>query len=361
MKVNIVKLTLPDEVLQEVKDVLKSGMWAGGKPVASLEKEFSDYCGVKYCKAVNNGTAALMSIFGTLGLKPGDEVIIPSFSFIATANCLIPFGLKPVFADIDPQTYTLDPESVREKISPKTKAIMPVHLYGLCADMDAFSKIAAEHNLFLVDDACQAHGAEYKGKKAGSLGIASGFSLYPTKNMFCGGEGGLVTTNDETLYGKISRFINHGQSQKYIHTEIGYNFRMNAVSGVVARYSLKMLDLNNQKRVKNAELYNDLLSKINQVETPICPKGFSHVYHQYTIRCKKRDKLAEFLHQSDIGFGIHYKIPIHKQQFYKNLGYDIILPETEKASSEVISLPIHPMLTEEEIHYVASKIKDFYL
>jgi dTDP-4-amino-4,6-dideoxygalactose transaminase len=359
MEVPIVQLSLPDEVLEEATDILKSGMWIGGKPVHDLEKEFGDYCGAKYCKAVNNGTSALLAIYHSLGLKPGDEVIIPSFSFIATANCLKAFGLNPVFADIDPVTYNIDLESIRQKITSKTKAIMPVHLYGLCADMKGINELAEEKELIVIEDACQAHGAEINGKKAGNIGTIAAFSLYPTKNMFCGGEGGLITTNDEELYEKIQLFTSHGQSKKYVHTDIGFNFRMSALNGVIALYSLHILDANNTKRAKNAELYRELLDNIEGITIPTHPKNFKHVYHQYTIRSSKRDELSEILKQNKIGFGVHYRISIHQQEVYAKLGVKDLL-ETEKASKEVISLPVHPLLSKDQIKFVAETIRKFH-
>lgn len=360
MKVSIVKLTLPDKVLDQIRETLKSGMWAETRDVRELEKEFADYCGVTKCRAVNNGTAALISILGALNLEPEAEVICPSFTFIATANCLKLFNLKPVFADIDPLTFNINPESIREKVSDKTAAILAVDLFGLCADYDAIDEIAEDNDIVVLEDACQAHGAEYKGHKAGSFGKAAAFSLYPTKNMFCGAEGGLVTTNDEDLYTHVNRFVNHGQSAKYVHTELGYNFRMPAVAGIGARYSLSVLDENNKKRIQNAELYNDLLGDIDSIQLPTCPKDYTHVYHQYTIRSANRDAMVEELIKNQIGFGIHYKIPIHKQKYYMESGYDATsLPVTEKAAAEVISLPIHPELTEEQIHFVADVIKNF--
>jgi len=360
MKVPIVQLTLPDDVLQEVSATLKSGMWAEGKPVRELESEFAKYCGAKYCRAVNSGTAALMSIAACLPLIPGDEVIVPSFTFIATANCLIPLGLKPKFADIDPLTFNISPESIEKKISARTRSILPVDFYGLCADYKKIEAIAKKHNLFIIEDACQAHGAEINGKKSGSFGTASAFSLYPTKNMFCGGEGGLITTNDEQLYQNMNRFVNHGQREKYIHNSIGYNFRMMNVAGIVAKYSLKMLDANNAKRIEYAKLYNDLLKGVKGVTIPETPNGMKHVFHQYTIRTNLRDKLVQAFEKEQIGYGIHYKIPIHLQEYYKSLGYKDSLPITEKASDEVISLPVHPMLSEEQVRFVVSVIKQIH-
>lgn len=360
MKVPIVQLSLPDDVLEEVKITLKNGMWAEGKYVRELEKEFADYCKVKFCRAVNNGTNALISILACLDLSPGDEIIVPSFTFIATSNSMVLFGIKPVFADIDPKTFNISPDSIRKKITKKTKAILPVDLFGLCANYDEISKIAKQNNLLIIEDACQAHGAEFKGKKAGSFGIASAFSLYPTKNMNCGGEGGLITTNDEEIFKKIDRFVNHGQSEKYVHPEIGFNMRMQNINGIIARYSLKNLDKNNARRIEIAKIYNDLLGNIEGIVLPTCNNDYKHVYHQYTIRTNKRDKIAEELAKNEIGYGIHYKIPIHKQLLYKELGYNDKLPETEKVASEVISLPIHPELSEEQIHFVVDVIKKLF-
>jgi dTDP-4-amino-4,6-dideoxygalactose transaminase len=360
MKVPIVQLELPEDVLNDAKEVLKSGMWAAGKPVHQLEEEFANYCGAKYCKAVNNGTAALLAIFNSLQLKPGDEVIIPSFSFIATANCLLPFGLKPVFADIERNSYNISIDSIKDKITEKTKAIMPVHLYGLCADMTEIAEIATVRGIHVIEDACQAHGAELNGIKAGNLGEIAAFSLYPTKNMFCGGEGGLITTNNEKFYESVRLFADHGQSKKYHHTQLGYNFRMGSVNGLIASYSLKILDDNIIKRNENARIYNELLSDTKGIALPIHPENKKHVYHQYTIRTTKRDKLIEVLRKEQIGFGIHYQIPIHMQDYYINKGYKISLPETEKACREVLSLPVHSLLHEEQIKFVAETIRKFH-
>ncbi|TFG19903.1 MAG: DegT/DnrJ/EryC1/StrS family aminotransferase [Promethearchaeota archaeon] len=359
MKVPIVQLDLPDSVLDEAREQLASGMWIEGTPVRTLEEEFAEYTSAKYCRAVNSGTSALLAIMYGLGFKPNDEVIIPSFSFIATSNCMIPFRVKPVFADIDPSTFNINPKSIREAITSKTKAIMPVHLFGLCANMDKIFEIAREHNILVIEDSCQAHGAEYKGKKAGNLGEIAAFSLYPTKNMFAAGEGGLITTSNQELYEKINRFVNHGQSEKYVHTEMGFNFRMPAVAGVVARYSLSQLTENNKKRIANANLYNDLLQNVDGLIIPTAPERYTHVYHQYTIRVPKRDELATELSKNQIGYGIHYKIPIHMQEAYKDMR-SVSLEITEKLAEEVISLPVQPLLSEEQIRFVASTIENFY-
>jgi dTDP-4-amino-4,6-dideoxygalactose transaminase len=356
MKIPVVSLQLPDEVIAQTADVLRSGQWVDGSQVKQLQTDFAKYCGVSHCRAVSNGTTALMTIIGAAGLAPGDEVIVPSFSFIATANCVKSVGAKPVFADISAETFTLDPKDVLQKITPKTKAIMPVHLYGLCADMDPILQICNEYNLLLLEDAAQAHGAKYKGKSAGSFGWAAGFSLYPTKNMFAGGEGGLITTNSADTFEKVSLYMNHGQAKRYYHTTIGYNFRMAEINAVVAQYALRMLDTWNAQRRMNAKILSDLLSKNSKITVPSVPKYAEHVFHQYTIRIPNRDKVAAALQAADIGFGIHYGVAIHQQPVYANECKNLVLPETEKAVKEVLSLPIHPAVTEEQLHEIANVI-----
>jgi len=357
MEIPVAKLSLPESVLDQAKDVLRSGMWVDGNHVHALEHDFAEYCGVKYCRAVNNGTAALMSLFGVLNLGPKDEVIVPSFSFIATANAIQFTGAKVVFADINPITYTLDPEDVKEKITKNTKAIMPVHLYGLCADMPYLQEICAENNLMLFEDAAQAHGAAINGKKSGTYGLGAGFSLYPTKNMFDGGEGGLITSNDAAFFDKIKLFMQHGQSQKYIHSALGYNFRMAEVNAVIARYSLSKLDESNSKRRENAKFLCDNLKTIPDLILPNTPVNYTHVYHQFTLRTPKRDALMEAFKKEKIGFGIHYGTPIHLQPYYKALGYTCSLPITEQVCKEVISIPIHPAVSQDQLQFLVEIIK----
>ncbi|MEX2684505.1 MAG: DegT/DnrJ/EryC1/StrS family aminotransferase [Candidatus Sigynarchaeota archaeon] len=360
MKVPIVQLALDDQTIKEAADVLKSGMWADGKNVKALEEDFARYIGVKHARAVNNGTAALICALFGAGIKPGDEVLVPSFTFIATANTILECGAKPVFVEVERATFNMDPADAKKKITKRTRAIMPVHLYGLPADMDSFKEIATKHDLKIIEDACQAHGAIYKGQKVGAIGDVAAFSFYPTKNMVCGGEGGIVTTNDDAIINRVKLYANHGQAQKYVHASIGFNFRMQEINGVVARASLRALDANNKKRRENAAMYNATLADIPHIETPTIPAGYEHVYHQYTLKVKNRDKLAEHLLKNDIGYGIHYAIPIHEQQSIKDAGFDIKLPVTETLAKEVISLPIHPLLSKEQLEFVAKTIKAFY-
>ncbi len=351
---------IPPHVLAQVQESLSSGMWADFKHVHELEEAFAKYIGVKYCRAVSNGTAALLAMVHAAGLKAGDEVIVPSFSFVASANCLLVAGAKPKFVDIDAATFNLDPTLVAKSITPKTKAILPVHLYGLCADMDPLREVAEKYHLMVLEDACQAHGATYKGKEAGNLSLAGGFSLYPTKNMICGGEGGLVTTNDEAFINTVRLYVNHGQAAKYTHTALGFNFRLIEVAGVIAKWSLSVLDDNNRKRVSIAKRYVEGLSKISQIKLPVTPTGRTHVFHQFTIRAQRRDDLVVQLQKNEIGYGIHYATPIHLQQFYKDQGNSPRLPVTEQAAKEVLSLPMHPFLTDEQVDFVISTIKAFY-
>jgi len=365
MKVPIVDLknVVPKKTIESVEEVIKSGYWVDGPQVKKLEADFANFCGVQYCRALCNGTAALMTLMASLDLASGDEVIVPSFTFIATANSVNFTDAKPVFADVSEDTFTIDPESIKNKITPHTKAIMPVHLFGLCANMKAIKEICEDHDIKLIEDAAQAHGAKINDKRSGSFGYGAGFSLYPTKNMFAGGEGGLITTNDEELFKKVNLIMNHGQSKKYYHTRLGYNFRLAEINGVLARYSLNKIEEWNEKRRENAEYLTKKLDNVDQIELPTIPNGYRHVYHQYTIKVKAslRQKVINALEHNDIGYGIHYAIPIHQQPYYKDLGYDKInLPITERLAEEVLSLPIHPLLEKIQLDFVAKTIKNCF-
>lgn len=362
MKVPIVQLKLEEKTLNDVSEVLASGMWAEGKNVHELEEEFAQYIGVQHAKAVNSGTAALLCALFGIDIKPGDEVLVPSFTFIATSNTIIQFGAKPVFVDVERDTFNMSAIDAKKKITKKTKAIMPVHLFGLSADMDALGELAANNDLKIIEDACQAHGAIYNGKKCGALGDVAAFSLYPTKNMVCGGEGGLVTTDNEEIYNRAKLYSNHGQAEKYVHTTMGFNYRMQEVNGVIAATSLKNLDSNNEIRQNNAAFYNGAFEAVEQLETPAVPENRMHVYHQYTLKVKNgaRDQLAEHLQANDIGYGIHYKIPIHHQAAMKSACAGLKLPLTEQLCKEVISIPVHPLLSQEQLEFTAETIKAFF-
>lgn len=359
MRVPIIQLGLDDETVQQVASVLKAGAWAEGRNVHALEEDFASYTGAKHARAVNNGTAAMICALHASGIRPGDEVIVPSFTFIATANAVLSLGARPVFADVDEATFNLDVEDVQRRITSATRAIMPVHLYGLPVDMDPLLELAAAKDVRVVEDACQAHGAAYKGKKCGALGNVAGFSLYPTKNMVCGGEGGLVTTSDDAIFAALKLYSNHGQAAKYMHATIGFNYRMQETNGVVARASLRQLDVNNEKRRANAAFYNEAFAGLDDVVTPVEPAGYTHVYHQYTLKVPRRDALAEHLQRHEIGFGIHYGVPVHVQASMKGV-QATALPVTERLAKEVISLPVHPLLSREQLEFVAGRVKEFY-
>ncbi len=348
----IAKPWIGEEEKREVEKVLDSGMLASGEWVKRFEKEFSQYIGVKYAMTTTNGTQALILALEAVGVH-GKEVLVPSFTFIASATSIIRAGGRPVFVDVDEKTYNIDPEDVRRKITNDTVAIMPVHLYGQPANMDEIIEIAEEHNLYVIEDSAQAHGAEWKGKKVGSIGHIAGFSFYPTKNMTTG-EGGMVTTNDDELAEKVMMIRNHGQTSRYMHEYLGWNFRMTNIAAAIGLVQLKKLDYANTKRRENAKFYDDLLNEY--VETPFVDSRAAHVYHQYTIKIPKREKLLEEFHKEGIGYGIYYPRGNHQQPIMKKLGYTAKLPITEKLCNEVVSIPVHPLVEKKDIEKIAEVI-----
>ena len=356
----IAKPLIGDEELNAVSRVLRSGMLAQGSEVESLENEFAEYVGVDHAVAVANGTVALDLILKAYKITRGDEVITTPFSFIATSNSILYQGARPIFADIDPNTYTIDPEKVLELVTPRTKAIIAVHLYGHPAEIKPLRDIAEDHGLVLIEDAAQAHGAMYKGTRTGSLGDSAAFSFYATKNMTCG-EGGMVTTNDRRIAEKIKLLRNHGQQSKYFHVELGYNLRMTNIQAAIARVQLKKLDTMNEARRRNAALLTRFLASIKSIKLPEESPWAFHVYHQYVIRVKppfSRDKLKEFLELKGIQTAVHYPMVIPDQPLYKKLGIKCPkeCPEARKAASEVLSLPVHPSLSNEDIKYIADSL-----
>jgi len=351
----IAKPLIDEDEINAVVEVLRSGNIAEGNKVLGFEEAFKEFIAVNHAVAVNSGTSALQIALQAAGIGKEDEVITTSFSFIATANSVLYTGAKPVFADISRDTFNIDPEDVLNRITSRTKAILPVHLYGHPAEMNTLLEIAEDHNLILVEDACQAHGAQYHGKKAGSFGIGT-FSFYPTKNMTTG-EGGMITTNNPE-FDSIARMIrSHGSKQRYLHEMLGFNFRMTDISAAIGLIQIKKLDDFNKKRINNAQYLSKRLKNIPGIETPFIREGCTHIFHQYTIRVTedctmKRDNLAELLKESGIGTGIYYPLPIHKQPYYKKLGYDDTLPETEIAADQVISLPVHPGLRQNDLDHI---------
>ncbi|MBP2142886.1 perosamine synthetase [Methanococcus voltae] len=358
----IAKPLVGEEEIQAVTDVLKSGMLAHGTEVEEFEKEFANYQQTKHGIGVTSGTVALDLALKALKLSHGDEVITTPFTFIASSNSILYQGSKAVFADIDENTYNIDPEQVMEKITPNTKAIIAVHLFGQPADVKALKEIAEDHNIYLIEDAAQAHGAEYNNKRVGGFGDFSTFSFYPTKNMTTG-EGGIVLTNDDELCNRAKLIRNHGQSEKYLHTELGYNFRMTSISAAIGRVQLRNLDNWTEKRIKNAKLLNDGLKDVDGIVTPFKDKNAKHVYHQYCIRVEdefklERDELQKYLAEKGIGTGIHYPIPVNYQPIYEKLGYDKDCEKSKYASERILSLPVHPSVTEEDIEYIVDVFKN---
>ena len=344
-----------DAAYQKVMD---NSWFIQGKELEAFEKEFAEYVGVKHCIGVATGLDALYLVLKAYGIGAGDEVITTPFTFIASGNSIVYTGAKPVFADIDLKTFTLDPSYIESLISDKTKAIMPVQLYGQSADMDAICDIAEDHDLIVIEDAAQAHGATYNGKKVGSLGDMACFSFYPTKNMTTS-EGGMITTNNEEFVEEAHIFRAHGSRVKYHHDDIGYNFRMTDISAAIGLAQLNVIDEFNKKRNDNANYLNEGLSDIDGVITPYARENSRHVYHQYTICVEKgnRDDWIDILTENGIGTGVHYPIPLYNQPIYKKLGFTGSCPNAELAASSVISLPVHPSLTKDDLDLVIGAVK----
>ena len=357
----IAKPTIDAEEISAVAAVLKSGNIAQGKKVAEFEEAFAESIGTKYAIAVNSGTAALDIALLAHGIGEGDEVITSPFTFISTANSILFTGAKPVFADIEEETFNINPDSIAEKITPRTKAIMPVHLYGQPCDMGRIIEIAKRHGLVVIEDACQAHGAEFDRKKVGSFSTGC-FSFYPTKNMTTG-EGGMITTNDTDIAQKARMIRNHGQKERYLHEILGYNYRMTDIAAAIGICQLRKLEQFNSKRIKNAKILTEGLEGIKGLIPPHIEPNSKHVFHQYTVRVREefglsRDEVKEKLKEKDIMTEIYYPLPIHKQPLYKKLGYNDHLPNSEQAAREVLSLPVHPRLRAAELKTIVRALSE---
>jgi dTDP-4-amino-4,6-dideoxygalactose transaminase len=352
--------SIKDEIDTAIGQVVEKTAFAGGPFVKKFEKEFADYCGCKHAMGVSSGTSAIWLALIGLGVGEGDEVITVPNTFIATAEAISMCGAKPVFVDIDEQTYNMNPDLLEKAITPRTKAVIPVHLYGQMADMDPVMEIARKHGLFVIEDACQAHGAEYKGRRAGSIGDAGCFSFYPGKNLGAYGEAGAVVTNNLELVGKINSVKDHGQAKKYYHNMIGWNARMDGIQGAVLSIKLKYLDKWNDARRNNAKLYTDLLSDFDGTVTPYVADYSKHVFHIYAIRVQNCNGLMSALSEKEIQFGIHYPVPIHLQDAYGFLGLKKgSFPAAENSVNGLLSLPMFPELAKEQIEYVVNEIKQF--
>lgn len=358
IKVPIAKPIIGDEEIENVVEVLKSGMIAQGPKVEEFEEKFAEWVGADYGIAVNSGTAALHVALLSCDIGEGDEVITTPFTFIASGNSILYTGAKPVFADIDLKTYTIDPNSIENAITENTKAILPVQLYGQSANMDKINEIAERYGLTVIEDAAQAHGATCNGEKVGNMGDMACFSFYPTKNMTTS-EGGIITTNDEDLADNAKVFRAHGATVRYHHDYIGYNFRMTDISAAIGLAQLDKIDGFNDKRIANAAYLNAGLKDVDGVITPYCAYGSKHVYHQYTIRVEKgdRDDWVDIINDCGVGTGIHYPIPLYNQPIYKALGIEGHCPNAEIAADNVISLPVHPSLTKEDLDLVIEAVK----
>ncbi len=352
---------IKDEVDAHVQRVMDSCRFVLGKNVKCFEREFASFCGTEYAVGVANGTDALRLALLACGVGKGNEVITVPNTFIATTEAISQNGAKIVFVDIDPQIYNIDVSQIEEKINRRTKAILPVHLFGQPADIDPVMMIAKKYNLKGIEDACQAHGAEYKGKKTGSIGDAGCFSFYPSKNLAAFGDGGMVVTDGNKIAQKIKMLRDHGQIKKYEHSVEGYNSRLDEIQAAILRVKLKSLDEQNKLRRKNAWIYNELLKDVDEVITPIETEYARHVYHLYVIRTGKRDELQEYLKSKGISTGLHYPIPLHLQKAYKYLQYrEGDFPVAEKCAKQILSLPMFPELTREQIEKIASGIKRFF-
>jgi dTDP-4-amino-4,6-dideoxygalactose transaminase len=352
--------SIGEEVRSAIADTLRNADFILGQAVNAFEEEFAQLCGVKFAVGVDSGTSALELALRAYGIGPGDEVITAANTFIATALAISYTGARPVLVDVDSQTFTMDVAQLERTITPQTRAIIPVHLYGHPADMDPIMQIAQRYELTVIEDACQAHGARYKGKPVGSLGHAAAFSFYPAKNLGAYGDGGAVVTNNERVATSLQLLRNLGQREKYHHTLRGYNHRLDTLHAAALRVKLRHLDAWNAARRRHAHLYTDLLTD-SPVIAPVEASYAEAVYHLYVIRAGHRDALRAYLRDKGIDTGIHYPIPIHRQPAYHDLGYEKgCFPITEECAGHILSLPMYAELTSAAIEYVVAAIKEFY-
>ena len=368
MKVSFIDLNaqyrqIKKDINLSFNNLFKKSDFILGNAVREFEKEFAQYCGVKYAIGLNSGTDALFLGLLGLGIKEKDEVIVPAFTYIATALAVSMCGARPVFVDVDEETYNIDPSRIETAITKRTKAIIPVHLYGQSADIQPIIKIAKKYNLKIVEDVAQAHGAKWKdkndkSKKLGSIGDIGCFSFYPTKNLGAFGDGGMVVTKNSEVYNRLILLRDYGRKDRYEHIIKGYNSRLDSIQAIILRAKLKHLDRWNKSRQKNAQIYNEQLSNCKEVIIPKVSNYSTHVYHIYGVRVKNRDLIYDKLRARGIGALIHYPIPLHLQKAYKELKYKRgDFPVAERIASQIISLPMHPYLKKEQIKIVTDKLK----
>lgn len=349
-----------DEWRQAIQGVLDSGRFIGGEEVKSFEREFSSYVGTKFGIGTGSGADALRLALLALGVGPGDEVVTVSHTFVASADCIVHVGAKPVFVDIDPETYTMDPKALEKAISPKVRAVLPVHLYGQSADVDAILEICRKHGLPMVEDAAQAHGARYRGRPCGSMGSLSCFSFYPSKNLGALGDGGFVATSDAELAEKVRLLHEYGQVEKYRHVLVGFNSRLDALHAAVLRRKLTHLDAWNNARRRAAERYARALQGIPGVSPPSEAPHRQHIYHVYAVRTPHRADLQSWLGKQEIETGIHYPIPVHMQPAYTKVDWRAgDLKESVRASQEVLSLPMYPEISDEQVDRVCRSVSEW--
>lgn len=352
---------LREEINQALQQVMDRADFALGEDVWHFEKEFSDFCGTRYAVGVDSGLSALELSLRSLGIGPGDEVIVPANTFIATAAAVTFCGAQPLLVDADPITYNIDVAAMEAAITPRTRAVIPVHLYGFPVEMDAMMDLAEEHDLFVVEDACQAHGAIYKGQRVGSWGDTGAFSFYPTKNLGSCGDAGIVVTDDEDVAERIRAMRNCGQRDKYVHELPPFNHRLDTMQAAILRVKLRYLEDWIEARRQNAGLYSELLADTEAL-TPLESPDSTHVYYVYVIRVPQRDELREYLWQvGGIGTGVHYPVPIHLQPVYAGDRYKQgQFPVTEALCDQVLSLPMFPEMTEEQVAYVVTQIRNYF-
>lgn len=348
------------ELNEAIQGVFERADFALGKDVSRFEEEFAGFCGTKYAVGMDSGLSALELSLRAFGVGPGDEVIVPAHTFIATAAAVTFAGAKPILVDVEPATYNIAVDQLEAAVTPRTRAIIPVHLYGLPADMDPVLDTADRHDLVVIEDACQAHGADYKGRRAGSLGHAAAFSFYPTKNLGGCGDGGIVVTDDAQVVERVRAMRNCGQRQKYYHEFAPFNHRMDTLQAAILRVKLRYLEGWIEARRQNAALYTELLQE-DTVTTPIETHDSTHVYHLYVVRTERRDALQAHLQEHGIGAAIHYPIPIHLQPIYAGDGFRPgQFPVTEHVCDQVLSLPMFPEMTAEQVQYVTERVIGFF-
>lgn len=380
--------SISDDLDRVTKEVLSSAAYIMGKNVTEFEKEFAEYIGVKHAISVGNGTDALVIALKSLGIGAGDEVITSTFTYFASAECISAVGATPVFVDVEKDTFNIDPTKIEEKITEKTKAIIPVHIFGQSADMDPINEIAKKHNLKVIEDACQAVGSKYKEKMIGTLGDVACFSFFPTKNLSCAGDGGMIVTNDDDIAIIANALRTHGSGEtgqkaynllnniseeiatshdgddtvynplKYYNYLIGFNSRLDAIQGAILRVKLPHLDSWNSGRRKVAEIYNKEFEGSNVVPPTVRPEN-EHIYHQYVLQCKDRESMLNKLKEKGVATGVYYPVPLHLQKVYKDLGYkEGDMPVAEYLSHRTFAIPVYPELTEEQIKYIVDSIKE---